>query len=361
MMMTTKWGVTFIALSALVSCAGPMTPFGSLELTQLQTRNPASEESLLLSNDFRSSRAKIHFYPGRQRLHDQQLFTVIIEDPDELLPMSKIKVIYNNRDVTDSFLKRATIKLSDDNQKMKIVFDFLRLPAQRDHSIAIRYQRDSFTEATWSKFLPPYCLHQEASKIGNISAFNVDAQLLNYIEKETLAFNMNPNFLAGLIAQESAFNDKAVSSAKALGLTQITSLASKEISDVNKDWPHYEGIENLNYVELKRYVSSGQINSKNEWRLNHLQSIRGGLSYLKYVDNYWTAQIPLLKESLPQYQDFWEDLMLASYNSGPSRVKSALLKNGSHFLEDSELNEAKKYVNRVKSFCYTFSNKSEDL
>lgn len=359
--MTTNWEMTLIAIIALTSCAGPMTPFGSLEINHSQNRAPASKETHLLSNDFRFSRAKIHFKPGRQRLHDQQLFTVIIEDPDELLPMSKIKVIYNNIDVTDSYLKRATIKLSDDNQKMKIVFDFLRLPAQRDHSIAIRYQRDSFTAPTWSKFLPPYCLHQEKEKIGRIEAFNVDKKLLNFIEKETLAYNMNPNFLAGLIAQESAFNNKAVSSAKALGLTQITTLASKEISDLNKDWPHFEGLEALNYVEVKRLVSSGKINPMNEWRLNHQYSVKGGLSYLKFVDNYWTAQIPLLKEYLPQYQDFWEDLMLASYNSGPSRVKNALMKNGTHFLEDSELNEAKKYVNRVKSFCYTFSNKSEDL
>ncbi|GAB4020652.1 MAG: hypothetical protein Fur0010_23420 [Bdellovibrio sp.] len=362
--MTKKWALLFAMWAGLFSCAGPMTPFGSIGLfdsSQEQNRIPASDNSLLLPSEMKSSQAEIKFLPSRQKFHDKQNLTVVITDPDMILPISRIRVLYNDRDVTNSFLSRATIKLTENNQTMKISFDFLRLPAHKNHHITIKYQRDHFTRPLWNQFLPPYCHVQEDLSLGDIKRFNVDREIKNLITEETKLFKYNPNFLAGLIAQESGFDNRAVSRARAMGLTQITPLAAKEIDEVSGAWPQYPGVETMPLWRLKQLINEGEINHENEWRLDHRRSIVGGLTYLKYVESYWHDQKNLLEQVLPQYQNFWEDLVLASYNSEPTRVKGALLDMGSYFLDHKDLNEARKYVNNVKSYCYEFSHQGEGL
>jgi soluble lytic murein transglycosylase-like protein len=59
--------------------------------------------------------------------------------------------------------------------------------------------------------------------------------------------------------------------------------------------------------------------------------------------------------SQKQDDDLLINLLLASYNSGPYRVKRALIRKGPTWLEAKELREAKKYVKKVKSYCYHFS------
>lgn len=365
--MTTAKGMIVSAIClGLTACAGPMSPFGSIEITDansiLNTRSPSSSsDPILLASEMREQRADIKFFPGRQKLHDQQTFTVIINDPDMILPVSKIKLFYNDIDVTNSFLKRAVVKMTEDNQKMKLIFDFLRLPAHKDHRISVKYQRDHFSKPIWGKYLPPYCHMQEEMNLGKVKRFEVARDILKMIDEETKAFNYNPNFLAGLIAQESAFDNKAVSHARAIGLTQITPLAAKEIEQTSAEWPKHTEIDSMPIWRLKQLINQGEINSNNDWRLDYRKSIIGGLSYLKYVDNYWRSQQTILEQILPNYQNFWEDLLLASYNSGPARVKGAVLDMGSHFLDHQELREAKKYVNYVKSYCYDFAYQSEDI
>ena len=48
------------------------------------------------------------------------------------------------------------------------------------------------------------------------------------------------------------------------------------------------------------------------------------------------------------------DILLASYNSGAYRVKKSIIKNKEEWLFDKSLNEARKYVMNIKSYCHSF-------
>ena len=48
-------------------------------------------------------------------------------------------------------------------------------------------------------------------------------------------------------------------------------------------------------------------------------------------------------------------MILASYNSGSARVKNIIQEKGDEWLKDPALQEAFKYVNKVSSFCFHFS------
>ena len=116
----------------------------------------------------------------------------------------------------------------------------------------------------------------------------------------------------------------------------------------------------MNPLRIKALVALGKINEKNEWRLSHDRSIQGGISYLKYIEQYWSSFDPLVQRKLASLDtnkkdNEMVDLILASYNSGPYRVRRNLDKLGTNWLEATNLGEARKYVHNVKSYCYDFA------
>ena len=103
-------------------------------------------------------------------------------------------------------------------------------------------------------------------------------------------------------------------------------------------------------------IANGKVNASNEWRLNPGLSIQGGAEYLTYLAEYWSR--PDKRAQLEKYvgdDDYALSLvMLASYNSGGSRVSAAIDADGKKWLQDDELGEARKYVRRVASYCDYF-------
>ena len=179
----------------------------------------------------------------------------------------------------------------------------------------------------------------------------------NAVEAISSDEGVNPSLVAGLIAQESAFNPMAVSSAKAIGLTQVTELAGKHVLATYKDYPTYPNLNEYSVPMIKTLIVTGEVNSDNEWRLNPQTSIKGGIHYLKFVENYWLKKNNrlLMLEHYKNENEILDDLILASYNSGPFRVKTALSKKGTNWLQSDKLGEARKYVRKVKSYCYHFA------
>jgi membrane-bound lytic murein transglycosylase MltF len=166
--------------------------------------------------------------------------------------------------------------------------------------------------------------------------------------------NINPILLASLVAQESSFNPKAVSIARAVGLTQVTPIADHDIRSIDPTLKSYPHSSKLTYLDLKYKIFRGIINEKNDWRLNEEKSLEGGAIYLEWLKGYWTNQKN--KEFLSRYLTNIKetDIILASYNSGATRVRNNIIRLKNNWLQSNQLGEAKKYVYNIKSYCNDF-------
>ena len=110
----------------------------------------------------------------------------------------------------------------------------------------------------------------------------------------------------------------------------------------------------MNMIEIHNLVALHELSSLQDWRLDPDEAIEGGALYLNYLINYWNNDdnSDLLKQN--RNIEFVK-VVLASYNSGPARIKSKIKTDGEKWLDDDELKEAYKYVNSVVSYCYHFS------
>ena len=110
------------------------------------------------------------------------------------------------------------------------------------------------------------------------------------------------------------------------------------------------------YLNLKYKIFRGVINKNNDWRLDKYKSLEGGAVFLRQLTDYWETEKNLkLLES--QFKNIPKtDIILASYNSGAHRVKRNIKKHNKEWIWSKELNEARKYVMNIKSYCYQFKN-----
>jgi soluble lytic murein transglycosylase-like protein len=349
--------LTLLALQG-VACAGPTTPFGALRLfskdsAESEARGPAS----LFGKDFEFEETgpSVHFYPPRQVLHTRTTFAVEIEDPKGVPEEPNIALFYNGFDVTKEFLAQATRTDSDpQKKKVRLATKNLRLVAGRENRIHFLYWPKEAKNPVVAQYHGPSCFAFDRSqRLERLTPFRLTKEVLRTIDEEAAQKEINPFFLAGLIAQESSFNPLTVSRNKALGLTQITSLGETEIIEKFADWPRHPEIAEMPFPILKLAILNGDINPQNEWRLDPERSIRGGAEYLSYLHEYWNRgdKRMLLEEQLGERGAALSEVLLASYNSGAARVSQALERRGPDWLEDEELNEARKYVGRVVSWC----------
>jgi soluble lytic murein transglycosylase-like protein len=210
--------------------------------------------------------------------------------------------------------------------------------------------------------MPPSCSAFAANQmLFAIPDFDPPMAVLQLINQSAQRKNLNPFFVAALVAQESSFDPRALSRGKALGLTQVTSLGESEIIKRFDSWPRYPGLESIPLPLLKVSIMAGRIHSGNEWRLDPAHSIEGGVEYLSYLSDYWSrpdkrAQI---ERKLGPGENAMSEVMLASYNSGAARVSDALERDGSRWLQDEELGEARKYVRRIVSYCDHFEHRED--
>jgi hypothetical protein len=372
-----------LVLPALVACAGPATPFGAIDsilppqfYSQYGSHELCSGGSSpwnacetymidkLRSGDIgevKEPHVDISLNPPRQVWHDLVDFSVDVQSEAELIA-PEIRVFYNQQDVTEIFLKHAVTSISEDQLSIRYTFRDLQLSSSEQSTISIAFRPNPWVAGAQVDYQEPICLANEQWSIRNTHPFAPDRSILAAIEQLSVNGKLNPSLMAGLIAQESGFEPEAVSWAKAIGLTQVTDQADLELLKRFSDWPRNPDVISLPVPVLKSMIRIGQINPHNEWRLNPERSIQGGIEYLGIVSEYWSREdnSELLQENdLLRPQDYLS-VLLASYNSGPARVKSQIGTLGSMWLTSDRLKEARNYVRRIRSYCYHFS-RAEDV
>lgn len=348
-----------LALLTLLGCAGPTNPWGHYGLHMPDNKEVIHETPL----NFRSlssleEEVTLAFFPRRQNFHQTSEFTLKIQDTKVIPDNAEISLYYNGTNVTASWLKGAKVSYNDDHKVMTLSFHGLKLLPQKDHDITVSYQRDNISRPVTKNYLAPTCSLAALEPLGDLGPFKEEQHRYRHlIEGISGQEGVNPSLVAGLIAQESAFNPMAVSHAKAIGLTQVTRGASQHVLETFNDFQAYPELHTYPVPLIKTMILSGEVNAKNEWRLNPKHSIRGGITYLKFVENYWLSDHghQVMIQNYPEEVEVLDDLILASYNSGPYRVKKALQKRGKDWINSPQLNEAKKYVRKVKSYCYHFA------
>lgn len=341
-------------LASALGCAGPATPLGAVWATDSsQVKNgPLS----FIASIFKSADSEIRFTPHRQVLHGRSPIMVSIKDPAGIKSNYRVVVRHNGLDVTHAFLKQAEVTIK--GTELTLAVPNIRLTPKNEHLIEVIYGAGTGSEMTaYARYAAPLCRAFEARAVQTTEAFSPPVNLLEVIEQASRHRGFSPAFTTALVAQESSFNTRTVSWAKAVGLTQVTPIAEDEITAELENWPRYPGLNELPAPVMKMLVLSGHVNETNEWRLDPERSVHGGLAYMKLLSQRWSSP-----ESMARIQQHFEDpqegltrLILASYNSGYSRVASAFNRHGAGFLQAGELKEARKYVNRITSFCDHFS------
>jgi len=212
-------------------------------------------------------------------------------------------------------------------------------------------------------------LTQTMSRFENIIR---PSELLHELELESEKGKINPALVYGLIMQESGFDPKAFSKARALGLSQMTRRAAVTVMPTNEEWPLLEKIDTMPWFEVKLGLLSGEIDEVHDWRLIPKSSLRGGISYLKYLTQFWEKELELSTNAshLPTelldmiHRDAWTirdkssveyrdliltQLVLASYNMGPNRVRQF-----AQYHKDERnryLQGIRGYLRGIKSYC----------
>jgi len=352
--------VAFSAVSVVLNgCAGPATPLGSIWASR------PDEAARLLSPDEPQSRTvgaegvKIEFRPARQVLHGPKPFTIHIEDPNGIAAEPRMQVRYDGVDVTTSFLRQASFVRSHSSSEIDLKIPVVRLSADEDHRIEVRYY-NAIGQVSTSQYQAPVCRVFDLRAVRRTDEFDPAPDLLATIEKLAQEAQVNPALVAGLIAQESGFNPRTVSWAKAMGLTQVTPIAESELSSTDEfydHWPRYEGVARMPASLIKMLVLSGRINERNDWRLDRKLSVQGGLAYLHLLEEKWSTPDMMARFDEAERTK----LLLASYNSGYARVLTALRTYGKNWITSPELHEARRYVNRISSYCDYFSQDVKDI
>jgi hypothetical protein len=361
-------GITFLFL---LGCAGPATPFGAVPIKEIYRISKGLPDELS-DPDMRSdplmpargiaatNNAYIAVSPKNQVFHKKQDLRVHLHDSLKLNMKNKITVKFNGINMTDEFYKKAQVILNNNNN---LVFEFenFKLNPKQENKINFSF-KSAENKKLKIDITPPTCFWNELNEIKSTEWFSVHSDMLKWINYLGEKERVNPILLGGLIAQESGFNTKALSYSKALGLTQITPIAEKEIISEYPEFPRFPKINNLSFLKLKSLISFGKINATNEWRLDPKKSIQGGLAYLNYLKTYWNKneQKEFLDRNLGDDINFEKEvewIILASYNSGFTRVRNSIFKNKSSWLNDVELSEARRYVNMISSYCFAFSGK----
>ncbi|MBC7691504.1 MAG: lytic transglycosylase domain-containing protein [Methylotenera sp.] len=365
-----------LGVSVLAGCAGPSTPLGAIwklgpDLAgQAELDADASEraEKDMDFEDLKTAFAprdpedpQVNLHPRHQVLHAARALRISIDDRQP--EWGALTVKYDGFDVTDAFMNQA--KVSHDVRKpgrWNLEVSDIRLsPNQLEHRIQVAYRSPSGRTATRS-LAPPVCRERLPLSILRTEDFKPSKSLVRVIESISGKTGFNPSFSAALIAQESGFHSRRVSWARAIGLTQVTPLAESELLNRYPKWPQFPELNEIPVGQVKLLVLSGHVHSGNEWRLNPELSILGGLTYLQILEERWSKpeNEALIRSIFRNPNRARTQLLLASYNSGYNRVLSALQRNGKGWMNSPELKEARKYVNRIISFCDHFSDKEDD-
>lgn len=337
-----------VNLTFLFSCAGPATPFGSHVIVnpEFKSRIPGS-----------SNGTSIASFPKSQLYHSPFDLVLQIKDSKPIPKDFRYEILYNGRKI-ERWWKGEKIVFDSQNPRLaNIVFEKLSLLPGRQNEITFLYYRDQDSDPVSYKFGPPECSFRDLKEIATVRPFYTDGLSVADIEQIGQSNQVNPSLLAALVAQESGFNPLAISWAKAVGLTQITSLAGQEIMELRPDWQYDKTVDGLSFLELKTSILTKKLTEREDWRLDRLKSLEGGTLYLNILEKYWQREEAIGALSVFEKNPPMTDILLASYNSGAYRVKKSIKRDKENWLKAKELKEARKYVMNIKSYCHAFSKK----
>ncbi len=357
----------------LSACAGPATPFGalnSLKKPEIQIAQKTPIKSLPIfaktSEIYTAIRRKatlpiIRFSPEKQVLHNRINLSILIENLGESYNLDDLQVRYNGWDVTTPLLKQAKVRLGSGTLSIDLK-DF-RLNAKLGQKIEVQMSHEASRLMGSANLEEPSCHPFQVGDFGNVGDFRFQPRLLRYIKDTSKKYMFNPLMFTGLIAQESGFNPNAISWAKAVGLTQMTPAADRTIFKDSQTWPRNRSISSYPYPIVKSLIMSGKLNEKKDWRLNPFYSVKGGLLYINWVREYWSKKEhkALLNKVLGKSDMLLGQVILASYNSGPARVKYSIEKYGINWLSSPKLGAAQEYVAKITSYCEYFKNERDEL
>lgn len=339
--------LALVLASLSLACAGPSTPFGSIGFFDSLSLNSAEPDEPI-----DSAEVQISMNPNTKTFLKPTDLKILISDPKGIGPKANYSVFYNGRNVTNNF--KISESRKSNPREVFLTFKGLRLPPSKFSEVTVSYQRNPGDAKVFTKRLePPTCNLIEPKTIKTTLSFDVESNLIQTIEETALDNKINPNLLAALTAQESGFNSKAISTYKAIGLTQMTNIAEKEIIEQAGNWPRYPGISDLSFWELKYKIVKEDIHEQNEWRMDPKLSLLGGSLYLNKLKTYWARadKQKLVKDS----GSTLTQVILASYNIGPATVSRAIERKKKKWLTDHEGATSTKYVNLVGDYCQKFA------
>jgi hypothetical protein len=345
----------------LVSCAGPTNPFGSDLSNIFDIQN--DYEKRIPTDNFRQTagydeKITIEFFPKMQNWHRTHDIFVHIKSESSPIYLQNIRFFWDHKDVTNTIFRNYDVILQNPRDLI-IKLNDIRLRPSDDNQIFVYYSNINNGQIFGQEYLPPRCILTEDQNVANTRPFKVKKSFLKLVDKQAEINELNPSLLTALIAQESGFNYKAVSYAKAIGLTQVTNLASAHVKRKYRRWKSDKRISKLPAPIIRAMVRMGKITRKHDWRLDKEKSVIGGIEYINYLENYWMANENIINRSYGNHinkDQILTDLILSSYNSGPYRTKSELIANGRQWKDAKSLKEAKNYINKIKSYCYHFSS-----
>lgn len=333
----------------IIGCAGPTSPFGGLSFW--------SGDGTELFRLPQSQSAKVHVVPERQNLH--MPYSLQVATQIKANSNTRYRIYYNRRDISETFKRNMGKRQPQNSPHQHLIFADLRLPATARHDILIQVEEldeQGRPMALHQVEHPrPICHWDQMNTVHSTAPFEPDQELLKEIQTLAKQQGINPSLITGLIAQESGFDPKALSRARALGLTQVTPLADEQLRPLRPNWARDARIESLPIYRLRRAIEQGQLTARQDWRLEPSHSVEGGLLYIRYLLNYWRLpENAALLQKMDETQR--ADVILASYNSGAARVKRNLIERKESWLQGPDLKEAMKYVNKVSSYCHHFAS-----
>lgn len=332
----------------MLGCAGPTDPFGaelwrrqmSARIGQTQTAAQYGEQ-----ND-----VAITFNPPFQNWHNNHHVSITVDAHETISPQYDLRLYYNGRDLTEDLMEQAVSHWEKLGTRLVINLPKLRFLPGRQNELGIYFRANPIRDFTVAHYRTPECPLQDNWSIDREILPSRGMALAGVLENESHKQHINPAMMVGLIQQESNFNGMAVSSAKAIGLTQVTPVASKEVLKRFPQWPEDERSSELPVSVLRLLIQSRAMTNQHDWRLDEVRSIQGGVAYLDHLARLW--QLPdyrLILSTLEQ--PAIEDIILASYHSGPNRVRDAIRTHSDQWSLSNELRQARYYIGKVKSYC----------
>jgi hypothetical protein len=360
------------SLGFLAGCLGPTTPLGAVDRSaegppeaSLQPPAEALQAPAAPGAAEAEEPARILFTPSYQQVHGPYTWKVVVVDPSapERPDAGRLRVFYNGFEVTDSarFQFRVGYRRAEERDLEALLLEMphLRLRPLDDHDIVVKYTTARGTPVSASYPFPAVRDLGAQEAVGTTGPFSVDPTVLGAVYEASRHYRLNPVLFLALIAQESSFNPWALSKARALGLTQITHLAERDIAPAFPDWPRYPAIDGLSRNSLRRLIPQ-VVNGDNEWRLHPVKSVWGGAHYLSHLRGRLQHERnrPAVSLGGEDEDRVLAEATLAAYNSGLSRTLHWMLRHREQWLDQDKAKEAKRYVRKIISYYGAFRAES---